>query len=784
MTRILLLGLLVFSCMFGMLPVSFAQEPAKAKEADDKGLNDKDPNDNNPENKDPAQAKENHEAKTAGKAKDDKDIPVVVVTARRNLQDLFQVDRSIQTLGADDILELQSQSLPDALEESTGVFVQRTNRGAGSPIMRGLVGPQNLILIDGIRFNNSTFRTGPNQYLALIEPTSIERMEVLLGPGSVLYGSDAVGGVLQAFPRAWSDDKQGLGARLGGRFFTPDLSSAVWADLSWQNPRLAFMAGGAFRNFGTLTAGDGVTQPLSDYQQGAWRARARYRMSDDMELAVTYLGARVRDAGRTDRLYEGRFRFYDNDDDFLYLDWRYRPKGVFKSIRLAASFHRMNELVDRYRCSVGDQPTWDEMQPCLKQPRVGYDSIPSDPLTRQDLVHDAVLTPGLLATANLGFFDNRLRVSAGMEAYADFISSDKQKRTFDSDNPWVWKQQERGNYSQGSRYLSTGAFVLAEGELYSWDGGVQALSMNLGGRISNFSASAPDVPGLGDVDYSHTGFVGTAGLKYLMDDTFMAYANFSQGFRAPNLQETTVLGDTGSKFEIPNADLAPERSNTLELGTRTHLDKVRFFLSAFFSFMDDFIDERDVPESEWRQLGLDPEAVGDKPVVQRVNSSKALYWGMEGSLRLGPWFGIEPWLRASWVRAEVHPDSGEVYPARRVPPAMGAAGVRYENREYGFFVEFFTRFAGTQWRLHPSDEKDLRICQDPANLGDTYADSGQACPGTPAWFTLNLRGGYRYSEQVRVDVSALNLTNELYRYHGSGVDAPGIGVAVSVEARY
>lgn len=200
--------------------------------------------------------------------------------------------------------------------------------------------------------------------------------------------------------------------------------------------------------------------------------------------------------------------------------------------------------------------------------------------------------------------------------------------------------------------------------------------------------------------------------------------------------------------------------------------------------MNDFIDERDVSRDEWTAMGLDPEAVGDKPVVQRVNSSKAWYWGMESSLSLGPWFGLEPWVRASWVRAEVHPDSGEVYPARRVPPAMGSAGLRYSNKDLKFFVEFFTRFAGQQARLHPSDEKDLRICEDPANLGDTYKDSNEACPGTPAWFTLNLRGGYEYNDQVRVDVAATNLTNKLYRYHGSGVDAPGIGISVSVQAKY
>ncbi len=709
------------------------------------------------------------------------EIEEVVITARRRPQPAFNSDHSLHLLSAEDLLVLQGQSLPDALQETPGVFMQRTNRGAGAPFLRGLVGPQNLILIDGVRFNNSTFRTGPNQYLAMIDPTAIDHLEVMLGPGSVLYGSDAMGGVIQVFPLKWRK-AGGLGALAGGRFASQDLSTSVWADAEWQQDQVHLLVGGTFRNMESLRGGQGVEQPISDFQNGSWRARWLYQIREDMDLGVTYLGMRVRDAGREDRLYEGRFRFYDNDDDFLYLDWRFRPGGVLREIRVAPSFHRMHELVDRYRCDLPGNPVRGDADVCLDPGRIARDRLPPDPLTRQEIYQDTVLTPGVLAQADLGLWGERIRVATGLEAYFDFVYSQKEERRGDRAPPWVWEFNGRGNFSDGSTYRSLAAFAHAEGDLAVW--GENRLIANAGGRVSSFGAFAGDVPGLGDVEYGYTGFVGTAGIKYLYGLSFLAYAHFSQGFRAPNLQESTVLGDTGSKFEVPNGHLSPEKSNTLEIGTRMRWEPARFYLSAFVSFMEDVIDERELSESEWTALGIDPASVGDKPVVQRVNSSTGLYWGMEGTAVLGPWHDAELWAQVAWVRAEVENQAGEVYPARRIPPVMGAAGFRYRPANTSFYAGIFTRFAGRQTRLHPSDQTDLRICEDPDNLGNTYGDSGLKCPGTAGWITLNVRGGYRFDRWLRIDLAATNLTDELYHYHGSGVDAPGVGLSISVVGSY
>ncbi len=119
-------------------------------------------------------------------------------SALRSNRSVFDDPRHVSVIGPQDLRERNARNMVEAIEREVGVMVQRTGAGQASPFIRGLTGPQTLILVDGIRMNNSTFRFGPNQYFALIDPGMIERIEVVRGPQSVLWGSDAIGGVLHA----------------------------------------------------------------------------------------------------------------------------------------------------------------------------------------------------------------------------------------------------------------------------------------------------------------------------------------------------------------------------------------------------------------------------------------------------------------------------------------------------------------------------------------------------------------------------------------------------------
>ena len=165
----------------------------------------------------------------------------VVITAQRMHADRDAVAESIVSLNRDQIIRLSPMSTPDAMSMMPGVWMQKTNHGGGSPFIRGLTGYQTLMLVDGIRFNNSTFRSGPNQYVNTIDPMTLQNIEVLRGQGSVQYGSDAIGGVAHFILREpqFSTQNNGVSAtgRIYGRYMNHDLeySGRVEGELGTKN---------------------------------------------------------------------------------------------------------------------------------------------------------------------------------------------------------------------------------------------------------------------------------------------------------------------------------------------------------------------------------------------------------------------------------------------------------------------------------------------------------------------------------------------------------------------
>jgi outer membrane receptor protein involved in Fe transport len=299
------------------------------------------------------------------------------------------------------------------------------------------------------------------------------------------------------------------------------------------------------------------------------------------------------------------------------------------------------------------------------------------------------------------------------------------------------------------------------------------LTPEAGSRLSHIRAAAPAVPGVGDVDYAFTGVTGSARLALVWPDKGILFTGWSQGFRAPNLQETTALGDTGNFFEVPNGSLGPERSDELEVGGRVQLGPVWMGASAFYARVHDVIARREATfEGET--------TVNGAPVRQRYNADRASYLGAEAELQVQPlpWLGLRANL--TWIEGDVESD-GETEPARRVPPLHGLAALRFSQTNPRAFAEVRIEAAADQDRLNSGDLTDLRICGSSQFPGVLLSELGRPCGGTPGWVTLGLRGGVTVSEHLSVTLDVDNLFDERYRHHGSGIDEPGYNAALTAE---
>ncbi len=660
------------------------------------------------------------------------------IVAKSVPEDPEKSDRSVTLLDARSLAEDAPRTAPEALREAPGVFVQATNEGGGSPIVRGMVGPQILLMVDGVRLNNPVYRPGPVQYLHLVDPMLLDRVEVLRGPGSVLYGSDAMGGVVSLHPAEPVDCRAGDGAcgagAVRGRFSSADRGGTVHGRAGGGIGGFGVVAGGTFQTQSDLDGGGDLgRQPFTGYRTYSAFARGVHRFQAGPKVtgsvAANWLYGRIEDAGRTDSLASGSLRFTDND---LHLGWARLVLRV-PTTRIEATLSYQD-----FREEVRDQ--------ALASDRRTVTGVARDRVTDRTLGGDLRLVTRLLG--------DRLRAQYGGTIYQDWVGADRARQ----DGPGGFATTGGALYPDGSEYLTYGGYLRLEGDpIATKDGHVLRLSG--GYRLHGMGGSAPATEDVEAADWDAMGHVGLAGLQWLYRDSATVALTWSEGFRAPNLQEAVMFGDSGRYWNVPNPDLNAERSDTVELLGRVRFWRVRVAASGWVSFVSDLIDR--VPGT-WQGQSK----VEGKDVVVKVNVGQARAWGLEAQAAVDMGWGLSASGHLAYSRGDQQVPDGPDVPMSRIPPLFGAASLRWDTPWPGLvrgFVEATVRAAGKQDRLSPLDRKDGRIPKG----------------GTPGWTTLGLRLGVAVADRARMVLALENLTDAKYKYHGSGVFMPGFNAVLS-----
>jgi len=663
-----------------------------------------------------------------------------VTVSRREPEDPFLSDRSVAVRDQEALAESSPRSTPEALFDAPGVFVQKTNHGGGSPIVRGMIGPQVLITVDGVRLNNSVYRSGPLQYLNLVDPLALSQIEVLRGPGSVLYGSDAMGGVV-ALSTHQPPSPRSLegGGRLLLRYGSADQQGSIYSHARAGVAGAGVVVGASFKRFEDLDGGRELgVQPYSGYQHSSALARATYQLElgelGRLDLNAGYLMARVADAGRTDKLVDKQsLQIYDNDDDLAYARAGLALWPLRTRVELTLSYQQFFERKDNI-------------------------AVEEDLATEVSTVRDEIEVHTIGGDLQLAtrLLDNRLRFVYGGMWYRDLVGAEQWRRERNQD----WRESSVLSYPPGSTYDNLGLFALISGDALRFESG-HLLRPSGGYRLHGMRGEAPVRADLPAVEFMHLGHVFSAGLQYLYSDLATVAFTFSQGFRAPNLNEAVMLGDTGKFFHIPNDQLGPERSDTFELLARARLGRLTMSGSGYVSLLHDLI-KRD--DAEWEGQA----EVGNKRVAQNVNGGEGLLWGVDGLVALDIAHGFSVRGHATYTLGDELIEAEESVPLTRIPPLFGQAVLRYDYREnssWRGFAETYVRGAAMQDRLSAEDEKDARIPEG----------------GTPGWWTWNVRAGVAVQEHLRVTLGVENLLDETYRYHGSGIFAPGSSVILTIQ---
>jgi outer membrane receptor protein involved in Fe transport len=671
-----------------------------------------------------------------------------IVRAPRAESSATQAAATHVIVTAEELQATGERSLPRALARAAGVFVQETNLGGGAPILRGLVGNQILIVVDGVRLNDSTTRQGPNQSLNGIDPATVERIEVLRGPRSVLYGSDAIGGAILIWtktrrPAKGDESARKLRAVLDQEYLSVANGTRGSLELSGAWDTGGAVGIGGYQSWSDLESGGGEVDHTG-YSGYSWFGAWTQILASDKLLRFSAARTRDFDIPRTDRL----------------------NTGFGQTQPASAEFHFKLQDRERYLLSLDDQDAgWlaDQVQWRLSVRR--YDEvrhIRNTGSSTRRMEQDQTETLGLGFDAKKALGESHL-LTWGLDV--DYDDVDSTRDDVNVNTGVVTPNQ--GAFAPESNFWSGGLFL--QDEIFSlspWD-------VTAGVRFNHASFSFEEF-GTGDqIDGEFDALTASLAAARDLDDTWRLTGTLAQGFRAPNLADLAKNSAFSAGTELANADLEPEQSLLAELALEAERGPWSGAIAVYWNTISDLIG----------RILIDPGGPqsGDE-IYQRENVGTVDYFGTElmAKRRLGGevsrWSGFASAEFIYGVQWDdlVDPNTGEKIfngePAQRVPPLHGQVGVSWEPPEPQRAVSWATltfNWAFDQDRLSPADLSDPRI--DPN--------------GTQGWRTLDLDFGGplgKRSSGSSWRAGIHNLWDEEYRVHGSGFDAPGLGFVVGL----
>jgi hemoglobin/transferrin/lactoferrin receptor protein len=678
---------------------------------------------------------------------------VTVTPGRGQPQEVFQVPQSPVVVTQDELARHYANILPQSLRDVPGVHIQQTTSGQGSPFVRGLTGQQVLHLINGVRFNNSTFRPGANQYTALIDHDFADRVEVVGGPGSTQYGSDSLGGTINVLTRSpQGSDTFGIHGNVNTYFASADLSAGLSTTISGSSSNWGFVAGASgrrtqdLRTGGALDSHSVVTRllgisskflgdRLQDTAYGQYNANAKFqfKVSDADILSVEYLRGTQLGLRRYDQLDGGIGNLLNSFDpqvlDFFTVRYDRLGAGPFDSISSIFSYNGQRD--DRRSQSINNaQGLRSRISDEFNLTRAfGYQAQAS---TRVKRSHS---------------------VTFGAEFYNERITSRKQDFSFSNATlAFTNVADVRARFPNGANYRTLGIFAQDVASIIP-----RRLTAHVGVRYSLFDyrQSSIDNPldatgksTVPNVEESFDDVTFNSGLTFTVNSHINLTGNVSRGFRAPNVNDFAATGLSGLGFEVSPDEgvrlggstgaldisrrltdvraLEPIRAEQLynyELAVRFLGSRFSGSVAAFDSEISNLIERRTLllPAGSVGQL------VGGQPIIRqdatgavftslsnsavfvRTNALKVRLRGVEGSLAMKLRSDLALNANAFYIRGTDLRTGLPPSLENGIPPATGFVGIKWERAKSRGWLELYSNFAAPQRRFSDNDISQARI---------------------------------------------------------------------------
>lgn len=673
----------------------------------------------------------------------------------------------VQTVGliTDKNLIQQQSNTADILTASGQIFVQKSQLGGGSPVIRGFEASRILLLVDGVRMNSAIFRAGHLQNIITVDNMSLERVEVNYGPSSTMYGSDALGGVINLFtkaPQLNNSSKWKSNGNVIYRYANGQNENRQHIDLNIANNKWAFVSSFTNSSFGDMRQGanrlaaypdfgkrlfyvtteNGVDilndnrssiniQKITEYTQADFLQKILYKPSANTEHLLNIQLSNSSNINRYDRLTE------TSKGLPVYAEWYYGPqvrnmvsyklnkthlKGFFQELSVNTNYQHLQEsrISRKYKSS------------------------------NKDFRIENVDIIGL--NADLLHSDKNGEIHFGLESYYNIVNSKAHRTNIAT----LANSAITTRYSDGPTNMAYQALYVQHRKNLNQNWVLNdGLRLNLVQLNAQFKDTSLMHFPFTEAKQSNAALTGNIGLAYNGDDGFRSTVGVSSGFRAPNIDDLTKVFDTKTGYVVvPNKDLKPEYTYNAEWTIAKNTSNYSLGASVFYTL---FHNALVADKYSWNGKSTIMYQGVLSDVYATQNKAKANLFGFNVNGRLRLIQNTE--LNATYTYTKgTYNDGSKEMPLDHIPPAYGRFGIKHIDKKWN--AEFYSVF--NSWK---------KIAD--YNLNGEDNEIYATKDGMPSWMTFNLLTQYNPTKDLTIGLGVENITDLNYRYFASGISAVG-----------
>lgn len=707
----------------------------------------------------------------------------VVVSASRFEEKRRDVPERIDVIKARDIRLMDQPTMAELLQNTGNLFVQKSQLGGGSPVIRGFEASRILLVVDGVRMNNAIYRAGHLQDIITVDQSMLERVEIVSGPNSVAYGSDALGGTIHMItrtPKFKAAGGKGMAADAYVRFATAAEEMTGHVGFELRGSKIASYTSITRSEFGDLRQGstrssdwgdvgavqyqiarendEDIVKPAKDrnvqygtgYDQMDLMEKLRIRSGENAVHQLNLQYSTSSDIPRYDRtslfsldtannIIPGNSEWYYGPQNRLLAAYTLeltRTSGIFDKARFTPSY----QSIEQSRYSRG----WNSSRLGANEEKIGVIAFNAD-----------------------------LEKKAGKNEYrygVEYTTNDVQSEAYREHIGTGEITYRTTRYPGGGSTMSSMAVYVSRTQELS-----EKVVISEGLRFTNvdLESTFSDEEAFqylnGTYRQNSSALTWRAGLMYMPGRDWRFSLLGSSGFRAPNVDDMgKVFEAAGNVIVVPNTDLRPETTTNVEIAISKTVEKTTTFdVNAFYTLYNNALTIGEFQVNGESTVVIDSVSY---EVTALTNKQEAFLYGF--SAQMTDHISDRLTLRGSvtCTHGRIRTDSTEA-PLDHVPPVYGRAALEYQAKK--FRLEAYMVFNG--WKRL----RDVSIAPGSEdNLSYTTPD------GVPAWYTMNVRGSYAFTKNVSLQVGIENIADDFYRVYASGTSAPGRNLTVSLRANF